>query len=77
MVLNLIFRTANEAIVESLGSELQLHMKIPRNASQKHFEDKFQNYRIIPVVSRANAVLAKSLDGHFGSRESSGKRRSR
>ena len=69
LALKLLCKTPNEAIVESIGSVLLLHMKPQRNARQNTFEHKLHIDWNGPVVSRADDILAKSLDRHFGSRK--------
>ena len=69
MALKLLCKTPNEAIVESIGSVLLLHMKPQRNARQVTFEHELHIDWNGPVVSRADEILAKSLDRHFGSRK--------
>ena len=69
LALKLLCKTPNEAIVESIGSVLLLHMKPQRNARQVTFEHELHIDWNGPVVSRADEILAKSLDRHFGSRK--------
>ena len=67
--LKLLCKTPNEAVVESMGSMLQKHMKPERNAKQSVFDDEMHIDWNGPVLSRADSLLEMSLDRKFGSRK--------
>ena len=69
LALKLLCKTPNEAVVESIGSVLQLHMKPQRNARQTNFEHELHIDWNGPVVARADDLIAKAIDRHFGSRK--------
>ena len=69
IALKLLCKTPNEAVVESMGSMLQKHMKPERNCTQSAFEDEMHIDWNGPVVSRADPLLSVSLDRGFGSRK--------
>lgn len=69
LALKLLCKTPNEAIVESMGSMLQKHMKSERNAKQSAFEAEMNIDWNGPVVSRSEKLLEESLDRKFGSRK--------
>ena len=69
LALKLLCKTPNEAVVESMGSMLQKHMKPERNANQSAFEGEMHIDWNGPVVSRADHLLSRSLDRKFGSRK--------
>lgn len=69
LALKLLCKTPNEAVVESMGSMLQKHMKPERNANQSAFEGEMHIDWNGPVVTRADQLLSRSLDRKFGSRK--------
>ena len=69
IALKLLCKTPNEAVVESMGSMLQKHMKPERNAAQSAFEGEMHIDWNGPVLSRADHHLSSSLDRKFGSRK--------
>ena len=69
LALKLLCKTPNEAVVESMGSMLQKHMKPERNATQSVYEDEMHIDWNGPVISRADTLLSVSLDRKFGSRK--------
>ena len=68
LALKLLCKTPNEAVVESMGSMLQKHMKTERNAAQSAFEGEMHIDWNGPVVAKADHLLSTSLDRKFGSR---------
>ena len=68
LALKLLCKTPNEAVVESMGSMLQKHMKTERNAAQSAFEGEMHIDWNGPVVAKADHLLNTSLDRKFGSR---------
>ena len=62
IALKLLCKTLNEAVVESMGSMLQKHMKPERNAKQTAFKTDMHIDWNGPVVSRADHLLSASLD---------------
>ena len=69
LALKLLCKTPNEAVVESIGSVLQKHMKSERNAKQTTFENELNIDWNGPVVSQADHLFSRSLDRKFGSRK--------
>ena len=69
LALKLLCKTPNEAVVESLGSLLQKHMKPERSAKQNTFDSELHIDWNRPVISRADSQLERSLDRKFGSRK--------
>ena len=69
LALKLLCKTPNEAVVESLGSLLQKHMKPERSAKQNTFDSELHIDWNGPVISRADSLLERSLDRKFGSRK--------
>ena len=69
IALKLLCKTPNEAVVESMGSMLQKHMKSELNANQTAFTAEMHIDWNGPVVSRADHLLSASLDRWFGSRK--------
>ena len=69
LALKLLCKTPNEAVVESLGSVLQKHMKPERPAKQSSFDSELQIDWNGPVISKADNLLERSLDRKFGSRK--------
>ena len=68
IALKLLCKTPNQAVVESMGSMLQNHMKPERNANQTAFTADMHIDKNGPVVSRADHHLSASLNHWFGSR---------
>ena len=69
LALKLLCKTPNEAVVESLGSVLQKHMKPERTAKQSIFDSELPIDWNGPVVDKADSLLERSLDRKFGSRK--------
>ena len=69
LALKLLCKTPNEAVVESLGSLLQKHMKAERTAKQDTFDIELHIDWNGPVISKADRLLERSLDRKFGSRK--------
>ena len=69
LALKLLCKTPNEAVVESLGSVLQKHMKPERSAKQSSFDSELHIDWNGPVVTKADSLLERSLDKKFGSRK--------
>ena len=57
LALKLLCKTPNEAVVESLGSVLQKHMKPERPAKQSSFDNELQIDWNGPVISKADNFL--------------------
>ena len=68
LALKLLCKTPNEAVVESLGSLLQKHMKAERTAKQDTFNNELHIDWNGPVISKADRLLERSLDRKFVSR---------
>ena len=69
LALKLLCKTPNEAVVESMGSMLQKHMKPERPAKQSAFEAEMNIDWNGPVVSKSDHLLEEALDRKFGSRK--------
>ena len=65
LALKLLCKTPNEAVVESMGSMLQKHMKPERPGKQSSFTNEMHIDWNGPVLSRAGNLLARSLDRKF------------
>ena len=69
LALKLACKTPNEAVVESVGSMLNKHMRADRPGSQISFDCEMHIDWNGPVVSKANTLLERALDNKFGSRK--------
>ena len=69
LALKLLCKTPNEAVVESIGSVFEKHMKPQRPGKQINFVNEMHIDWNGPVVSKADNILARSLDRKFGSRK--------
>ena len=68
LALKIAVKTPNEAVVESIGSILNLHSAPNRNCNQKTYHNELMIDWNGPPVSKADNIIKEALDLHFSGR---------
>ena len=68
LALKIAVKTPNEAVVESIGSILNLHSAPNRNCNQKTYHNELMIDWNGPPVSKADNIIKEALDLHFRGR---------
>ena len=69
LALKIAVKTPNEAVVESIGSILNLHSAPNRNCNQKTYHNELMIDWNGPPVSKADNIIKEALDLHFSGRK--------
>ena len=69
LALKVAVKTPNEAVVESIGSILNLHSAPNRNCNQKTYHNELMIDWNGPPVSKADNIIKEALDLHFSGRK--------
>ena len=72
---HMALKTANEAVVESMGGILDRHASPGRHLSQDRYAQEAFIHWNGPPVHAASALLSRALDRHFGKDSKAGKQK--